>query len=245
MDGSPVTCKFCKEIPTSHQCMYPVSKGGIILDGVGGQVCGEWICAPCSSAFGNEVGIFRCLDHTTNSSATTKHDDANSVTESIPPLPQKKRNKQVSKITKASEYSSKDILVLAQAFIQVSENAIEGTAKKSQKFWEEVADSFSKLKEQQEAYDRRLRKKQRYNELHLKGLFLSSNDEEEDVDIVIPQRTASSLQQKWSKFVLPLVTKFVNLTHRYPMKSGEGKSYCLPVIVGIEYLQLNKPFLMC
>jgi len=29
------------------------------------------------------------------------------------------------------------------------------------------------------------------------------------------------------------------------MKSGEGKSYCLPVIVDIEYLQLNKPFLMC
>jgi len=29
------------------------------------------------------------------------------------------------------------------------------------------------------------------------------------------------------------------------VKSGEGKPYCLPVIVDIEYLQLNEPFLMC
>jgi hypothetical protein len=82
--------------------MYRVSKGGITLDGVGGQVCGKWICAPCSSTFGNEEGIFRCLDHSTNNSDTTEHNDGNSVTESIAPLPQKKRNKQVSKTTKAS-----------------------------------------------------------------------------------------------------------------------------------------------
>jgi hypothetical protein len=29
----------------------------------GGHVCGELICAPCSSSFGSEDGIFCCLEH--------------------------------------------------------------------------------------------------------------------------------------------------------------------------------------
>jgi hypothetical protein len=128
--------------------MHPVSKGGIILDG--GHVCGEWICATCSCAFGNEEGFFRCVSHTSDSK---KENDAGSLTKVATQCSTKKRNKLVSKATKALEYSSKDILVLSQDFIQVSENAVEVAAKKSQKFWDEVADLFNKLKKQQESYD--------------------------------------------------------------------------------------------
>jgi len=48
--------------------------------------------------------------------------------------------------------------------------------------------------------------------------------DDDSVQGIIPAWISSSLQQKWSKFVLPIVTKFIKLTVRYPMKSGEGKS---------------------
>jgi hypothetical protein len=59
----------------------------------------------------------------------------------------------------------------------------------------------------------------------LRGEFLSSDDEgdDEEIQVIIPVWTASSFQQKWSKFVQPLVTKFITLLHRHPRKSGEGK----------------------
>ncbi len=55
----------------------------------------------------------------------------------------------------------------------------------------------------------------------LKGQFLS-DDDDSSVEVMVPVRTSSSLQQKWSKFVLPIVTKFITLTTRYPLFSGEG-----------------------
>jgi hypothetical protein len=93
------------------------------------------------------------------------------------------------------------------------------------KFLDEVAVAYSQLKKQQEAYDSRQRKRAKYNSVLLRGEFFSSDDEgnDEDIQVIIPLWTASSLQQKWSKFVQPLVMKFITLTHRHPRKSGEGK----------------------
>jgi len=42
------------------------------MDGVGSHVCGQLTCAPCSSSFGNEEGVCRCLDH---SESATFDDD--------------------------------------------------------------------------------------------------------------------------------------------------------------------------
>jgi hypothetical protein len=56
----------------------------------------------------------------------------------------------------------------------------------------------------------------------LQGEFLSRNDDD-SVEMVVPLRTASSLQQKWSKSVIPLVTKLISLTNRNPIRSGEGE----------------------
>ena len=85
-----------------------------------------------------------------------------------------------------------------------------------------MAEGFHNLKKQQEAFDNRQKKKKKDYSILLQGDFLSSNDDD-DVEIIIPIRTSSSLQQKWSKFVLPLVTKFVSLNNRYPKRSGEGE----------------------
>jgi hypothetical protein len=49
------------------------------------------------------------------------------------------------------------------------------------------------------------------------------SDVDDDAEYVIQVRTAGSLQQKWSKYVQPNVTKFISLTNRYPIRSGEGK----------------------
>ncbi len=199
------------------------------MDGVGGHVCGQLICAPCSSSFGNEEGIFRCLDHSESATLddNNKENEQDGDVVAVVAHERKKKSKVTSKTSKTSEYSAKDLLILSQAFIRVSENAIEGTDKKRNKFWDEVAVAFHQLKKQQEAYDNRVQKKDKYNQLLMRGEFLSS-DEDDNSECVVPPRTASSLQQKWSKSVLPLVTKFISLTNRFPMESGEGKlSLCV------------------
>lgn len=84
--------------------------------------------------------------------------------------------------------------------------------------------AFNELKKQQEAFDSHHLKRDKYNKVLLKGQFLS-DDNESYVEMIIPVRTSSSLPQKWSKLVLPIVTKFIMLTNRYPLLSGEGNIF--------------------
>jgi hypothetical protein len=48
--------------------------------------------------------------------------------------------------TKGAEYGEKDLLILSQAFIQTSENPIEGPAQPRHKFWDDGAMAYSQLK---------------------------------------------------------------------------------------------------
>jgi len=137
-----------------------------------------------------------------------------------------------AKNTKGTEYNAKDLLVLSQAFLKTSENAIDGAAQKRNKFWDEVADCFNQLKKQQEAYDNRQNKCQKMNAVRLRGDFYSS-DKEDEVEVIITVRTPSSLQQKWSKFVLPYVSKFIALTNTHPKGSGEGECASFELLVCI------------
>jgi hypothetical protein len=229
-----VTCVVCNQLMTHHRCMQPVKKGLLVI-AVVGVVCGKPICGPCNYQHGNE-GIFRCPVHSVSdvssdddSVAGNKEDAAvilsgkSQITKSgtSGTTTSNKSTKVMAKGNKGAEYTAKDLLILSQSFIRVSENAVEGTSKKQSKFWDEVAEVFNQLKKQQEAYDARVRKRQKLNKVRLKGDFLSSDEEDEDVcGVVVTPRTASSLQQKWSKFVLPLVTKFVIITVKNPKRSG-------------------------
>jgi len=58
---------------------------------------------------------------------------------------------------------------------------VEGTVK-----WDEVSVAFSALKKQQEAYDSWQKRQKKYNAVLLKGEFLSSDDNDSDVKVVIP-----------------------------------------------------------
>ncbi len=126
MDDATLLCSFCMEVPTQHHCMHPVR---------GGDVCGELICAPCSSSFGNEDGIFRCLEHL-NADANKENEPGTAGEAIVSQGNKKKKAKVMSKMAKASEYSSKDLLILLQAFICASKNAIEGADRKRNKFWD-------------------------------------------------------------------------------------------------------------
>jgi hypothetical protein len=201
-----------------------------------GTVCGKPICGPCNFQHGNE-GVFRCPVHSTVTDESSDDEVVQIEKENVP-LTSVKVNKGKgtgSKKTKAAgttkgsnkgnEYTAKDLLILSQAYIRTSENAIDGTSQKRNKFCDDVAVAFDKLKKQQEAYDARTAKRGKYNTVSSVSDFLSDtdgNNDDSDNEKVIPSRTPSSLQQKWSKFVLPLVTKFICLTHRYPRGSGEG-----------------------
>ncbi len=211
-------CSLCEETPTHHRCMYLI--GGSIATG---RICGALVCALCSVELGNEEGIFRCEVHSGKSDGTESgfDDEKNTAIDDkrdVPP-PFKKKGKVTSKNVKSSEYTAKDLLVLSQAYIRVSENAVVGVSQKQNKFWDDVAEAYKELKTQQEAYDNRQRKRQKFNAIYVRGTELKDDEEE----VLIQPRTSSSLQQKWSKFVQPLVTKFHNLTQRYPLSSGEGK----------------------
>jgi hypothetical protein len=241
-----VLCVVCARMKTSHRCLQPVAKGLLVLEMIG-TVCGRPICGPCNFKQGNET-IFRCPLHSVSDDDSSlgsldseksekesavavskmkgKANANNNMTETSnadkPPVKVKG-----NKGSKGSEYSAKDLLILSQAYIKTSENSIEGTSQKKNKFWDDVADVFNKLKVQQEAYDSRQQKKDKMNAARIRGDFLNNDLSEDDVQVIIPKRTPSSLQQKWSKFVLPLVTQFIALTNRHPKKSGEGKCFLI------------------
>ena len=247
-----IICAVCNLIMTNHRCLQPVKKGLLVLHVVG-HVCGKAVCGPCNFRHGNE-GIFRCPVHSISDdddmtdsdveaiNKPTEDDKENEVPKVAKSKNKRATNKVIGKSTKGSKYSAKDLLILSQAFIRTSENAVDGTAKKSSKFWDEVAESYDKLKKQQEAYDSRLRKREKMSRVMLKGDFLSDVDDDEAI-IVIPCRSASSLQQKWSKFVQPLVTKFITCTHRNPKGSGEGEDECVLLLKCCFNLLLTLSFI--
>ncbi len=82
--------------------------------------------------------------------AVDSNDDVNTEVEKeveqTPTMKKKNGNrvaaKGVKSGTKQSEYSAKVLLVLSQAFIHVSENAIEGVNCKGCKFWDDVVAAF-------------------------------------------------------------------------------------------------------
>jgi hypothetical protein len=143
-----------------------------------------------------------------------------------------------NKANKSVEYTAKDLLVVAQVFIRASENSIEGVSQKRSTFWEEVMKCFHMLKKSQKAYDRRQKKKAHYTEVRLRGDFQLS-DSEDDSDCELPNCSTSSLQQKWSKFLLPDVTKFIALTEKHPMQSEEGKLICFLCLSFSDFVSHN------
>jgi hypothetical protein len=121
------------------------------------------------------------------------------------------------------------------------ENAVEGALQKRAKFWDEVSVVYNKLKAQQEAYNKRQGKKEKYNEVRLQGGYLC-DDSNDDVTYVMAVRTLSSLQQKWSKSLQPIVTKFISVTNRHPKLSGEGKFFSVVASVALRFLLTNYVF---
>lgn len=210
-----VFCCLCKFVRTQHRCLAVVTRGGKLFGRE--TVCALPICGPCNADY-NEENIFRCPEH------SEQYKDTEDKENEAPKTKRTSTSKLSvsSKQPKQADYTAKDLLVLAQAYVRTSENAIDGASQKRSKFWDDVASSFNVLKRRQEDYDKRLLKKKKYNQVILKGQCQSSDESEDEVQVIVPPRTASSLQQKWSKFLLPLVSKFIGLTTRHPKLSGEG-----------------------
>jgi hypothetical protein len=121
---SVVICSSCNDINTSHRCLAAVTVGGLLCGNARDMVCGIPICGICNSEFGNE-NIIRCRFHSSEKE-NIREDNVNVVEGKH----DKKRSKILGKGTCAAEYSSKDLLILSQAYIRTSENAIEGVSQK-------------------------------------------------------------------------------------------------------------------
>jgi hypothetical protein len=123
-------------------------------------------CGP-RNADHNEENIVRCPEHSKQDKESEAPKTKRSSTSKLA----------ASKQPKQADYTAKDLLVLAQAYVRTSENAIDGASQKRGKFWDDVAESFNVLKRHQEDYDRHLLQKKKYNQAILKGEFLSSDSE--------------------------------------------------------------------
>jgi hypothetical protein len=71
------------------------------------------------------------------------------------------------------------------------------------------------LKESQQAYDRRQKKKAQYTEIRLRGDY-QLNDSEDDSDCELPNQTTSSLQQKIVKVSAPACIKIYSTYREAP-----------------------------
>jgi hypothetical protein len=182
---SSAHCSVCHTVMTNNCCLHPVKRGLIVLEVIG-SVCGEPVCGPCDFRHGNK-NMFRCPVHSVSdesSMQTFKEDELAGkenvpvavITSENPPAAALLQKVETGRITKGSKYWAKDLLILSQAFIWNLENPVEGTGQTRTKFWYEVAVAYSQLKKQQEAYDSRQRKRTKYNEVLLRGEFLSSDD---------------------------------------------------------------------
>jgi hypothetical protein len=112
---SMVLCGSCKKMKTHHQCLAPVSKGGMLHGMDDNRACAMPICGPCNDELGNE-NIFKCYFHSESK-------------ENLTQLPSQK-DKVLPRQNRAVEYSSKELLILSQAYIKTSENSIEGASQK-------------------------------------------------------------------------------------------------------------------
>jgi N-acetylmuramoyl-L-alanine amidase CwlA len=160
-----VTCTLCPCLPTQHRCLASVTHGGVIFGT--GTVCGIPVCSLCNASY-NEEHVVRCHDHckrATEDGSSDKENEQTAATRKPSSAKQAATLKQPKaadnsakdllvlakqaatlKQPKAADYSAKDLLVLAQAYIRTSENAIEGTSQKKNKFWDDVAEAFKHLK---------------------------------------------------------------------------------------------------
>jgi hypothetical protein len=160
-----VVCVECRRFTTQHRCLAKVQHGGVLVGRE--RVCGAAICAICSDGFGNE-GIIRCKIHANNDAEPSDEDVQDVGATSMPP-PGRKKNKSkghkasgdaaAAKVIRAPEYTAKDLLVLAQAYIRTSENAIDGTAQKRSTFWDDVAKAYHEIKVAQQDFDKRQKKR--------------------------------------------------------------------------------------
>jgi hypothetical protein len=65
--------------------------------------------------------------------------------------------------------------------------------------------------------------------------MLEESSDEEEATVLLPPHTASSLQQKWSKFIQSHVKKFKSLTIWFPRLSGEGIVHVCCVLFCCSY----------
>jgi hypothetical protein len=135
-----VLCSVCGKVMTT---LHPAKRGLLILEVIG-TVCGRPICGPCNYEHGKESVVemdkenVAVISETSQSRKSTKTGG-----KSAKAVASSKGGKGAK--GKGNEYTAKDLLILSQAYIKTSEDAVDGTSKRQSKFWDEVAASFNSM----------------------------------------------------------------------------------------------------
>ena len=111
-------CSECEELPTQHRCLAPIKSGGVLFGPVGQQcVCGVPVCSPCNATSGNE-NVYHCADHLDKENDAGASNVKQKAGKNINNMPL------TGAVARTAEYSATELLILSQAYIKTSENAI-------------------------------------------------------------------------------------------------------------------------
>jgi hypothetical protein len=117
------------------------------------------------------------------------------------------------------EFCSTEILLLCKAWISASEDAVVGVNQKLKTFWSKIEDAYNVFKQQHDSY---MEKEQQNDNLRMQQLHRVLGA---DTSMLLrennPAGNAVVMQQKWDKHVKRVIPKFIDVTSRYPKKSGE------------------------
>lgn len=122
-----------------------------------------------------------------------------------PKKTRKKKSNSVSARSRSVSFGSEELLLVARAFMKVSNDAKHSTDKKAEKFWDEVYLTFEKFV----------------------AISNKNNESNPDFTPIEPGRGAESIRNCWQRRIQPAVQKFAGIIYSNPPASGEVKDDAL------------------
>ena len=145
---------------------------------------------------------------------TTSKTDTRQITSSS-------SKKKSTSIQRQVDFKPAKLNMIAHAWIAVSEDSVNGTSQQGNTFWTKVLNEYNLFKKAQEDHDT----KQRINDALYSARLVNPQANREDISVTpaaYPERTLSSIKQKWQKYIRRYVHKFNSIfNQKYnPLPSG-------------------------
>ena len=116
------------------------------------------------------------------------------------PITSSSSKKKLTSIQRQVDFKPAELNMIAHAWIAVSEDSVNGTSQQGNTFWTKVLNEYNLFKKSQEDHDT----KQRMNDAVYSTRLVNPQATQEDISVICvtyPERTMSSIKQKWQKYI--------------------------------------------